>query len=216
MLPKMYNKCVSGNTERSAWRSQPELAVALVGEALESRLVQLQRDASLGVVPHRRPHEQAHDLVRLAAGRGWPDRRQGLEHLPRDRRGARNRPWLIKRLSYRTQELMTGLSLSAEAEQRIADLGEDEPVRLREEGDPPPLPEPAAKPRDPRLPPVGTIIRRAHKGEVHEITVLDDGFEYEGRHYTSLSTIAREVTGTSRNGFLWAGLCLRKARRREA
>ena len=31
---------------------------------------------------------------------------------------ARNRPWLIKRLSYRTQELMTGLSLSAEAEQR--------------------------------------------------------------------------------------------------
>ena len=39
---------------------------------------------------------------------------------------ARNRPWLIKRLSYRTQELMTGLSLSAEAEQRIADLGEDE------------------------------------------------------------------------------------------
>lgn len=127
---------------------------------------------------------------------------------------ARNRPWLIKRLSYRTQELMTGLSLSAEAEQRIADLGEDEPVRLREEEDPPPLPEPAAKPRDPRLPPVGTIIRRARKGEVHEITVLDDGFECEGRHYTSLSTIAREVTGTSWNGFLGAGLTKRKKRKR--
>lgn len=109
---------------------------------------------------------------------------------------------------------MTGLSLSAEAEQRIADLGEDEPVRLREEGDPPPLPEPAAKPRDPRLPPVGTIIRRARKGEVHEITVLDDGFECEGRHYTSLSTIAREVTGTSWNGCLGAGLTKRKKRKR--
>ncbi|MEQ8719624.1 MAG: DUF2924 domain-containing protein [Sandaracinaceae bacterium] len=81
-------------------------------------------------------------------------------------------------------------------------------------GDPPPLPEPPTKPRDPRLPPVGTVIRRGHKGEVHEITVLDDGFEYEGRHYTSLSTIAREVTGTSWNGFLWAGLTKRKKRKR--
>lgn len=40
---------------------------------------------------------------------------------------ARNWSWLIQRLSYRTQELVTGLSLSTEAEQRIADFGEDEP-----------------------------------------------------------------------------------------
>ncbi len=126
---------------------------------------------------------------------------------------ARNRPWLIKRLSYKTQELVTGLTLSAEAEQRIADLGEDEPVRLRDPSDAP-LPEPASKKRDPRLPPAGTIIRRAHQGEVHEVHVLADGFEYEGRHYTSLSTIAREVTGTSWNGFLWAGLVKRKKRKR--
>ena len=64
-------------------------------------------------------------------------------------------------------------------------------------------PEPPAKPRDPRLPPVGTVIHRAHKGEVHEITVLEDGFEYGGAHYRSLSRIAKVVTGTSWNGFLW-------------
>lgn len=127
---------------------------------------------------------------------------------------ARNRPWLIKRLSYKTQELVTGLTLTAEAERRIADLGEDEPVRLRDPGDAPPLPEPQVEPRDPRLPPAGTIIRRAHQGAVHEIHVLANGFEYEGRHYTSLSTIAREVTGTSWNGFLWAGLVKRKKRKR--
>ena len=51
-----------------------------------------------------------------------------------------------------------------------------------------------------------------HDGVVHEIRVLKDGFEYEARHYTSLSTIAREVTGTSWNGFLWAGLTTRKKR----
>ena len=109
--------------------------------------------------------------------------------------------------------LVTGLTLSAEAEQRIADLGEDEPVHLRDPSDAP-LPEPASKTRDPRLPPAGTIIRRAHQGEVHEIHVLADGFEYEGRHYTSLSTIAREATGTSWNGLLWAGLTKRKKRKR--
>jgi len=45
---------------------------------------------------------------------------------------------------------------------------------------------------DPRLPPVGTV--GAHLVGVlrDKVTVLDDGFEYEGRHYTSLSTIARE------------------------
>lgn len=63
---------------------------------------------------------------------------------------------------------------------------------------------------------MGTVIHREHDSVVHEIRVLKDGFEYQGRHYTSLSTIAREVTGTSWNGFLWAGLCRRKARRREA
>lgn len=63
---------------------------------------------------------------------------------------------------------------------------------------------------------MGTVIHREHDGVVHEIRVLNDGFEYQGRHYTSLSTIAREVTGTSWNGFLFFGLCSRKARRREA
>ena len=83
---------------------------------------------------------------------------------------------------------------------------------------PAPLPEPEAvdPKRDPRLPPVGTVIRREHEGAVHEIRVLKDGFDYQGRHYASLSTIAREITGTSWNGFLWAGLAQRKSRAAKA
>jgi hypothetical protein len=38
------------------------------------------------------------------------------------------------------------------------------------------------------------------------VKVLDDGFEYEDRHYTSLSTIAGEITGTRWNGFAFFGL----------
>jgi len=127
---------------------------------------------------------------------------------------ARNRQWLIRRCFFRAQEVTTGVTLSPEARARIAELAEGQDVRSRPATPAalPPEPDPDEPPRDARLPPVGTVIHREHDGAVHEIRVLKDGFEYEARHYTSLSTIAREVTGTSWNGFLWAGLTTRKKR----
>ncbi len=59
--------------------------------------------------------------------------------------------------------------------------------------------------RDPRLPEVGALLRRLHGGVVHEVTVLEGGFEYRGARYGSLSRIAREVTGTAWNGFAFFG-----------
>jgi glucan-binding YG repeat protein len=55
--------------------------------------------------------------------------------------------------------------------------------------------------RDPRLPAVGTVLEREHNGKKIRVTVLDDGFRYEGETYNSLSTIARVATGTIWNGF---------------
>jgi hypothetical protein len=55
--------------------------------------------------------------------------------------------------------------------------------------------------RDPRLPAVGTVLEREHKGKKIRVTVLEDGFRYEGETYNSLSTIARVATGTIWNGF---------------
>lgn len=65
-------------------------------------------------------------------------------------------------------------------------------------------------PRDPRLPPRGTILRREHAGVVHRIVVLERGFRYAGRTWRSLSAIAHHVTGTAWNGLLWAGLTQRR------
>ena len=48
------------------------------------------------------------------------------------------------------------------------------------------------KPRDPRLPAPGAILVKQHKGEDHEIKVLDSGFEYRGDHYRSLSALAKK------------------------
>ena len=36
--------------------------------------------------------------------------------------------------------------------------------------------------------------------------VLADGFEFEGRSFKSLSAVAKEITGTAWNGFLFFGL----------
>ena len=57
--------------------------------------------------------------------------------------------------------------------------------------------------RDPRLPPPGTVLTRAFKGVEHKVTVLDEGFEYRGERHNSLSQIARDITGTNWNGFLF-------------
>jgi len=60
--------------------------------------------------------------------------------------------------------------------------------------------------RDARLPQPGTLLPREFKGKVYVVTVLADGFEYDGRQYKSLSKIATEIAGTRWNGFVFFGL----------
>ena len=52
----------------------------------------------------------------------------------------------------------------------------------------------------------GTRILRRWGGEVHEVTVLERGFDYRGQLYRSLSQIAREITGVRWNGPAFFGL----------
>lgn len=59
---------------------------------------------------------------------------------------------------------------------------------------------------DPRTPPPGTVVSRDYKGEEIIVKVLDEGFEFAGQVYRSLSAIAKEVTGTTWNGPAFFGL----------
>jgi len=52
----------------------------------------------------------------------------------------------------------------------------------------------------------GTIIAREWKGERHEVEAAEEGFLYAGRRWDSLSSIAREITGTRWNGPRFFGL----------
>jgi hypothetical protein len=64
--------------------------------------------------------------------------------------------------------------------------------------------------RDARLPASGSLLTRRLNDRQIVVKVLADGFEFESRHYRSLSAIAREVTGTRWNGLLFFGLTERR------
>lgn len=52
----------------------------------------------------------------------------------------------------------------------------------------------------------GMRLVRKWQGHTHTVTVTAAGFEYQGRDYSSLSTIASEITGSRWNGWLFFGL----------
>ncbi len=60
--------------------------------------------------------------------------------------------------------------------------------------------------RDARLPMPGCLIVKRYKNRTLVVKALDDGFEYEGRRFKSLSNIAAEITGTHWNGFAFFGI----------
>ena len=60
--------------------------------------------------------------------------------------------------------------------------------------------------RDSRLPMPGCLIVKKYKDQTLVVKVLNQGFEYDGRRFGSLSAIAGEVTGTRWNGFAFFGL----------
>jgi hypothetical protein len=113
--------------------------------------------------------------------------------------------YLRKKLAWRIQELAEG-GLSDRAKARIEELAGTAPLRFRasrSQHQPPPSPDVKEKRRDSRLPPPGTEIVRNYQGEEHRVTVLRDGFQYRGTRYDTLSKVAREISGTRWNGFLF-------------
>ncbi|MBC7174422.1 MAG: DUF2924 domain-containing protein [Polyangiaceae bacterium] len=128
---------------------------------------------------------------------------------------SRNKDYLRKRLAWRIQELAEG-GLSQGALARIHQLGDQMPERWRmrqrqPEGETSAPTEAlqvvqALEPRDPRVPPVGSVLRRVFEGKTYEVAVCAEGFEYAGQRYKSLSAIATEIAGTRWNGFLFFGL----------
>jgi hypothetical protein len=121
-----------------------------------------------------------------------------------------NKPYLIKKIAYKLQEMAYG-ELSDDAKLQIIDLIEKyDPINNK-----------ALRPqvvsagksvvsipfmRDKRLPIPGTVIHKKYKSQDIHIKVLDKGFEYKDKYYRSLTAIAFELTGAHWNGFSFFNL----------
>jgi hypothetical protein len=122
---------------------------------------------------------------------------------------SRNRVYLWRRLAWRVQELQLG-GLSDAAKTRIAELAQDGFTRAQiPRGFTPVASKPSAPSRDPRLPSPSSMLVRKYRGKDVRVTVLDDGFEWDGRRFDSLSEVALAVTGSKWNGWLFFGLTKR-------
>jgi hypothetical protein len=55
-------------------------------------------------------------------------------------------------------------------------------------------------------PKTGTTLVRQWRGHTHTVLVRENGFEYEGQHYRSLTVIAEKITGAHWSGPRFFGL----------
>ena len=100
---------------------------------------------------------------------------------------------LIKALGYRLQEKAIG-GLKPSTRRLLERWGRNVAERS-------PLAEPARTQMK-----AGTVLVRAWHGVTHRATVLDDGFDFGGERFRSLSEIARKITGVRWSGPLFFGL----------
>ncbi|MFL5244142.1 MAG: DUF2924 domain-containing protein [Gemmataceae bacterium] len=124
-----------------------------------------------------------------------------------------NKTWLLRRILWRLQALAEG-DLSQRAQRQAALLANDADLRLT----PPRLskttdPSALNTPYDPRLPKPGAVLDRRYKGQLHRVQILADGFAYADSTYRSLSAVAKAITGSHCNGFLFFRLLAKEKSR---
>ncbi|MGO9325072.1 MAG: DUF2924 domain-containing protein [Terracidiphilus sp.] len=112
---------------------------------------------------------------------------------------ALRREVLVPIIAYRLQELALG-GLKGSIERKLRALGEDGSEGHR-------IVEGLTRHK------AGTRYVREWQGKLHEVSVLPEGYEYNGHIHGSLSEIARNITGTRWSGPAFFGLKRRATER---
>ena len=106
-----------------------------------------------------------------------------------------NRQFLERRIAYRLQEIefrkvdRALVDRNKRRIQLIIELGKNKKIERKTDLMP------------------GTVLTREYQGHEYRVMANVDGqFEYDGRLYSSLSRIAREITGTAWSGPVFFGL----------
>jgi hypothetical protein len=104
-----------------------------------------------------------------------------------------SRDLLIRAAAYQIQEMEHG-GLGKGVKRKLHSLMKT----FDTEGEVPSSPATSLKP--------GSKLIREWGGKTHSVIVLDNGFDFEGKRYRSLSRIAREITGARWSGPRFFGL----------
>ena len=157
-------------------------------------------------------HEQIHQLRQMTTTQLQMKYRELFGQASH----SNHKDYLFRRVAWRMQVLAEG-GLSERARQYAREIATDADLRLcapkklvgaplavRVAG--------ASRQLDLRVPAAGTQLIKRYKDATLTVTVLEEGYQYEERVYKSLSAIARRVTGTQWNGYLFFGLGSRKER----
>jgi Protein of unknown function (DUF2924) len=103
-----------------------------------------------------------------------------------------SRDLLLRGIAYRVQErALGGLSLNSKRQLRSLGAAAEQHAGAGE----PTI----------TLRPGVTLVREWHQ-RVHTVSVVEDGFDYQGQHYGSLSAIARRITGVAWSGPRFFGI----------
>jgi hypothetical protein len=100
---------------------------------------------------------------------------------------------MVPLLAYRMQEREFG-GLSHAARRRLQEIA----ASLRTDK--------RSQERPDSAPQTGTRLLRVWHGEMHEVIATGNGYLYRGQTYSSLSKIARDITGTRWSGPLFFGV----------
>lgn len=120
-----------------------------------------------------------------------------------------SKAYLIRRIAYRLQEHVYG-GLSEKAQSRLKELIKlYDPVNNKAIRSNISIKTQAMKKchiRDKRLPIPGSVIIKEYKDKNIQVKVLETGFEYNGKIYKNLTAIAKEITSSHWNGYLFFNL----------
>jgi hypothetical protein len=120
-----------------------------------------------------------------------------------------HKQFLFRRIAWRLQAQAEG-GLSERARRRALEIADDNELRIR-----PPKGfdfesaatrcayQTVAADSDPRRPLPGAVLEREYKGRTITVRVYPNDFEFNGKRCRSLSAIAKEITGTKWNGYLF-------------
>jgi hypothetical protein len=141
----------------------------------------------------RAPGSDVADRIARLATLDLSATRQEWRRLYRAEPPRLSRDLMTRALAYRIQEIAFG-GLSKATLRSLASLA----IQFESDGR-------IATPAQPRIKPGARLVREWH-GRTHAVVVTEEGFEFEGNLYRSLTSIAREITGAAWSGPRFFGL----------